>query len=128
MSNTQPAPSPSHRQPVALRITTEALLQLLRLDPTKHELVDLGVERHAGFSLAVLSLDVPDAPAGAVEMIPSYYTNGRPDPVSLTHIVWRDADGNESTQLLATGKFALTSVPEQRVPEQRVDEPTIKEG
>lgn len=95
-----PLPVPALAPPVALRISIEMLAQLLRLDPEQHTIVGATMRQFGNYQLVELSIDAPNAPAGSVEVLPAYFNNGKPDPISLTHVTWRDVVGNETVQPL----------------------------
>jgi hypothetical protein len=96
-----PTPVRRPRPPVALRIPADALISLLRLDPTEHTIVGATIRKFAGMELIELSIDAPNAPPGSVEMLPNYHHSGRPDPISMTSVTWVDIDGLRLTQDLA---------------------------
>lgn len=101
MKKVDPTPREKPRAPVALRITTDMLTALLRLDPEQHTIVGATIRQFGELQLVELSIDAPNAPDGAVEMLPQYYHNGRPDPVSMTAVTWEDIHGNQVLQQLA---------------------------
>ena len=77
------------------------LADLLRLDPNQHRIVGATMRQFGDYQLVELSVEAPNAPVGSVEMLPAYFHNGRPDPISLTSVTWLDVAGNETVQPLA---------------------------
>lgn len=89
---------------VALRVTAELLRAILRL-PEDMSIVDATAEAFAtvdGASdlMVVLTVDAGDrAPAGAVDMAPSYRRDpGVPDPIRLHEVCWTSAAGEHIIQ------------------------------
>lgn len=102
-----PNPVQRPRAPIALRIPATALAELLRLDPTEHTITGATIRRFGQLELVELSIDAPNAPPGAVEMLPDYHHNGRPDPVSLVSVTWLDINGGKTVQPLGPTLPAL---------------------
>lgn len=92
---------------VTLGVSAEALEKLLRLDGSMH-IVDARLNDEHGYRMVEFTIEAPAAPGDAVEMMPVYHHNGRPDPVILREVRWRHRDGRESVQSIAfpTGKEA----------------------
>jgi hypothetical protein len=91
---------------VAARVSSWLLLHELLRMPEGVNLAGAGTEMTAGCPDAatlVLTLDVPDVPAGAVEVTYIYTRdNTHPDPVRLTGYDWRLADGTTLHRDLTT--------------------------
>lgn len=84
---------------VQMRTSWELLREMLRL-PGDVTVTGVCAERSA-YSTAlnvIFVLDIPGAPADAVEVTPFYQrdTFAPPDPVRLTGYGWRHADGHTS--------------------------------
>lgn len=113
--NVDPTPRASRHKklhpPVALRISANMMTALLRLDPEQHTIVGTTLRQFGDLQLVEFSIDAPNAPDGAVEMLPAYHHNGRPDPVSMTHVTWIDLNGAElAVQQLGPQRAAAGSV------------------
>lgn len=79
-----------------MRVNETTLRALLRLNDTGR-IIGARVEGTGDDASIVFAFDIPDAPAGAVSMRPSFTHSGGPDPVSLAHITWRLRDGSDTT-------------------------------
>lgn len=85
---------------VVVRLSDFAVRSALRL-PGNAALVAAGTERlltipdHA--QDLVLTVDLPDAPEGAVAAMPVYTNSGHRDPIELTGWHWYREDGSEIT-------------------------------
>lgn len=89
---------------VALKITPDLLRMILHL-PDGYHITGSRVDTVIGpagwlLDLLVLDVDAPDAPAGAVEIVPIYERDPphTPDPVVLRHVEWTHADGTRTVQ------------------------------
>jgi len=87
---------PSKQNVVTMTISRALLEQMFRLDPRMSIVQAYSDPRTK--DLVVFEIAAPNAPDNAVEMVPHYYNNGRPDPVSLTSVAWHLRDGSTAIQ------------------------------
>lgn len=92
------------RKTVRLNVTTELLERLLRLDESMH--IE-GARLNDG--VLTFTVRAPNAPAGAFEMVPHYFHNGRPDPVTLTEVEWRLPEGRAAITPVQPPEHAATT-------------------
>jgi hypothetical protein len=80
----------SRKKRVTLTVSVPLLEQLLRLSEDMH-ITGAILNPDAGVVLFIVR--APNAPNNAFAMVPEYYNNGRPDPISLTAVEWLLPDG-----------------------------------
>lgn len=80
-----------------MKVNEAMLRQLLRLRDNER-IVGARTEGTGDQATIILAIDAPDAPAGAIGMRPQFVHDGRPDPISLTAMIWRMRDGSQITE------------------------------
>lgn len=80
---------------VFLTVHTDVVKSLLRLHDTM-SVVAAEVDQDS--DTITFTVRAPDAPNGAVLMVPEYYHNGRPDPIVLRALTWVWPDGTTAEQ------------------------------
>lgn len=79
---------------VEMKVSAPLLEQMFRLADTMH--IE-GAEYDPDTAFVTFKIRAPEAPNGAYAMVPQYFHNGRPDPVSLTSVEWLFPDGRTAT-------------------------------